>query len=248
MQFIKDYLVRLGPNNALVQAALRMHAFRHGYSVDFAKDAIVLRKARREMILNKAQYVMVPAMMECYNLFFDTIEGATVEGRTILDFSKPGLQRYRKSGTAFHFPSIPEDDVMDVYTHGYAPQPGDVVWDAGAHAGATAYFLAKMVGPSGKVYAFEPDQNNYNFLLQNIGLHKLRNIIPLRKALSGSSGTADFCMDGSMSAGLTDYLTYSEKGKFQKVETVTFEDGCAELGEVPTYVKMDIEGAEVATI
>lgn len=26
---------------------------------------------------------------------------------------------------------------MDAYTHGYAPQPGDVLWDAGTHAGAS---------------------------------------------------------------------------------------------------------------
>jgi FkbM family methyltransferase len=248
MQPLKDYLVRLGPNSVLVQAALRMHSLRHGYSIGFANDAITLRKVKREMILNKAQYVQVPIMMECYNLFFDTIEGQTVEGRTVLDFSRPGLQRYRKSGAAFHFPSIPEDDVMDAYTHSYAPKPGDVVWDAGAHAGATAYFLAQMVGPSGRVYAFEPDQNNYNYLLQNIELHKLHNVIPVKKALSGSSGTAEFCMDGSMSAGLSDYLTYSEKAKFQKVATVSFEDACAEFGEVPAYVKMDIEGAEIATV
>ena len=76
------------------------------------------------------------------------MEGQAIEGRTILDFSKPSLHRYRKSGTAFYFPSVPEDDVMDAYTHGYMPQPGDVVWDAGAHAGASAYFLAQMVGPS----------------------------------------------------------------------------------------------------
>jgi FkbM family methyltransferase len=248
VQFLKDYLVRLGPNSVFVQAALRMHGFRHGYTVEFANDAIMLHKAQREMILNKAQYVQVPIMMECYNLFFETIEGQSIKGRTTLDFSRPGLQRYRKSGTAFHFPSIPEDDVMDAYTHGYAPQPGDVVWDAGAHAGATSYFLAQMVGPSGKVYAFEPDQNNYRYLLQNIELHKLHNVIPVKKALSGSTGTAEFCMDGSMSAGLSDYLTYSEKDKFQKVETVSFADACAELGDVPAYVKMDIEGAEVVTI
>lgn len=248
MQLLKDYLVRLGPNSVFVQAALRMHGLRHGYSVGFANDAIMLRKAEREMILNKAQYVQVPIMMECFNLFFDTIEGQAIEGRTILDFSRPGLQRYRKSGAAFQFPSIPEDDVMDAYTHGYAPQPGDVLWDAGAHAGATTYFLAQMVGPSGKIYAFEPDQNNYNYLLQNIELHKLHNVIPVKKALSGSSGTAEFCMDGSMCAGLTDYLTYSEKDKFQKVVTVSFADACAEFGEVPTFVKMDIEGAEVVTI
>lgn len=248
MQFLKDYLVRLGPDSALVQAALRMHGLRHGYRVEFANDSIILRKDGQEMILSKAQYVQIPIMMECYNLFFETIEGKAIEGRTVLDFSKPALQRYRKSGTAFHFPSIPEDDVMDAYTHGYAPQPGDVVWDAGAHAGASSYFLAQMVGPSGKVYAFEPDQNNYDYLLQNIELHKLHNVIPVKKALSGSSGTAEFCMDGSMSAGLTDFLTYSEKDKFQKVVTVSFADACAEFGEVPAYVKMDIEGAEVVTI
>jgi FkbM family methyltransferase len=248
MQFLKDYLVRLGPNNLLVQGALRMHGFRHGYRVAFANDAIMLRKDHREMILSKAQYVQVPIMMECYNLFFDSIEGKAVDGRTILDFSKPGLQRYRKSGAAFLFPALPEDDVMDAYTHGYAPQPGDVVWDAGAHAGASSYFLAQMVGPSGKVYAFEPDQNNYSYLLQNIELHKLHNVIPVKKALSGSSGTAEFCMDGSMAAGLTDFLMYSEKAKFQKVVTVSFADACAEFGEVPAYVKMDIEGAEVATV
>ena len=48
MQSLKDYLVRLGPNNVLVQASLRMHGLRHGYSVGFTKDAIALRKASRK--------------------------------------------------------------------------------------------------------------------------------------------------------------------------------------------------------
>lgn len=248
VQTLKDYLVRLGPNNALVQMSLRMHGLRHGYSIGFTKDAITLRKANQEMVLSKAQYVLVPMMMELFDLYFKTVEGQSKDGRTVLDFSKPSLHRYRKSGTAFYFPSVPEDDAMDAYTHGYVLKPGDVVWDAGAHAGATAHFLAQMVGPSGKVYAFEPDQNNYKYLLQNIELHKLQNVIPVKKALSGSSGTAEFCMDGSMSAGLSDFLTYSEKDKYQTVETITFADACAELGEVPVYVKMDIEGAEVVTL
>jgi hypothetical protein len=135
MQFVKDHLVGLGPKNVLVRTALRMHGFRRGFSVGFANDAISLRKAQREMILNKAQYVQVPIMMECYNLFFDTIEGQTTGGRTILDFSRPGIQ-----------PSIQEDDVMDAYTRGYAPRPGDVTWDAGRGCGdASAHLLAQMV-------------------------------------------------------------------------------------------------------
>jgi precorrin-6B methylase 2 len=51
-----------------------------------------------------------------------------------------------------------EEDSMDAYTAAYRPQPGDVIWDVGAHAGATSYFFAQMVGPAGRVYAFEPDE------------------------------------------------------------------------------------------
>ena len=248
MQFVKDYLVSLGPDNALVKAALRFHARRHGYGIMFADSCINIQRDKRKLVLSKAQYVQVPIMLECYDLFFKTVEGETVDGRTVLNFSKPGLHRYIKSQKAFYFPSIPEDDVLEAYTHSYAPQPGDIVWDAGAHAGASSYFLAQMVGPHGKVYAFEPDEQNYGYLTRNIELHKLQNVIPVKKALSSSTGTAKFNMDGTMCAGLSEYLTYSEKSLFKTVTTVSLPDACEELGEVPKYVKMDIEGAEVATI
>jgi FkbM family methyltransferase len=248
LQLIKDYLVRLGPDHVLVRTALRFHARRRGYQVEFADNCIALQKGARTMILGAAQYVQVPIMLECYDLFFNTVEGQAVGGRTVLDFSKPGLHRYVKSRAAFYFPSVPEDDVMDAYTHSYTPQPGDVVWDAGAHAGATAYFLAQMVGPAGRVYAFEPDDLNYEYLTRNIDLHKLQNVIPVKKALAGSSGTAEFNMDGTMSAGLSEYLVYSEARHFKTVSTISLPDACEELGAVPKYVKMDIEGAEVAMI
>lgn len=248
VQSVKDYLVRLGPDNPLVRTALRLHARTHGYEVEFANSCVIIHKDRRELVLGKAQYVQVPIMMECFDLFFNTIDGETVAGRTVLNFSKPNLYRYTKSQAAFHFPSIPEDDVIDAYTLRYKPQPGDIVWDAGAHAGATSYFLAQMVGPGGKVYAFEPDDLNYEYLMRNIGMHKLQNVIPVKKALAGSTGTAQFNMDGTMCAGLSEYLVYSDQRLFKTVSTISFADACAELGEIPKYVKMDIEGAEVATI
>ncbi|WP_324667128.1 FkbM family methyltransferase [Mycobacterium canetti] len=245
MQFIKDYLVRLGPDHVLVRIALRLNARLHGFKIAYPNDCIALCKGDREMILGKAQYVQVPWMMGCYDLYFNTIEGESVSGRTVLNFSKPGMHRYIKSQVSFYFPSIPEDDVIDAYTDGYKPQPGDIVWDAGAHAGASSYFLAQMVGPSGKVYAFEPDEHNYQYLTKNIALHELINVIPVKKALAGTTGTARFCMDGTMSAGLADYLVYSDERLYQTVSTISFADACAELGEIPKFVKMDIEGAEV---
>lgn len=248
MQAVKDFLVSLGPDNMLVKAALRLHARRSGYGIEFADNCINIQKGKRKMVLGKSQYVQVPIMLECYDLFFNTIEGDLVNGRKVLNFSRPGLHRYITSQKEFHFPSIPEDDVMDAYAHRYSPHPGDVVWDAGAHAGATSYFLAQMVGPKGKVYAFEPDDLNYEYLIRNIELHKLQNVIPVKKALARTTGTAKFNMDGTMCAGLSEYLTYSEESLFKTVSTISLPDACEELGEAPKYVKMDIEGAEVATI
>lgn len=248
VQLIKDYLVRLGPDHALVHSALWLHARRHGFGLKFGDGCFHIEKPGRVMVLGKAQYVQVPIMMECFDLFFRTLEGRTIEGTTVLDFSKPGLHRYTGSGAEFFFPSVPEDDVMDAYTHWYKPKAGDVVWDAGAHAGATSYFLAQMVGPEGRVYAFEPDDHNYEYLLKNVEFHKLKNVIPVKKALSSATGTADFIMDGSMSAGLSDCLTYQDRSHVKTVVTVSLEDACAEFGEAPSFVKMDIEGAEVAAI
>jgi len=248
MKTIKQYLVRRGPDSALVQGALKTHGRLKGFKLTFSVNRIFLRKLDREMILPKSSYVQVPIMMECYDLFFDTIVGSDSNGRKVLDFSNPGLHRYKKSGVAFHFPSVPEDDVMDAYTYWYSPRSGDIVWDAGAHAGASSYFLAQMVGPSGKVYAFEPDDDNFEYLLRNIETHRLTNVVPVKKALCDKTGTATFHMDGTMNSGLGDYLTYSGAGHDKTVATLSIADACSELGAVPVYIKMDIEGAELASI
>jgi FkbM family methyltransferase len=248
MKTIKQYLVRRGPDSTLVQGALKAHGLLHGFEVNFSGDRILLRKLDREMILSKSYYVQVPLMMESYELFFDTIAASDSNGLEILDFSVPRLHRYKRRGVAFHFPSVPEDDVMDEYTHWYSPRAGDIVWDAGAHGGATSYFLAQMVGPSGRVYAFEPDDINFEYLLRNIEMHHLANVVPVKKALSGKTGTVMFDMEGNMCSGIGDYLVYADARHLKPVLTLTIADACSEFGVVPVYIKMDIEGAELAAI
>jgi FkbM family methyltransferase len=48
---------------------------------------------------------------------------------------------------------------------------GDVVLDIGANIGAHTLFLARAVGPTGKVYAFEPTDYAYAKLLKNRSLN-----------------------------------------------------------------------------
>ncbi len=133
---------------------------------------------------------------------------------------------------------------MDAYTFWYTPGPGDIVWDAGTYAGATTCFLSQMVGASGKVCAFEPDELNYCYLLRNLELHCVHNVTPLQYALDGTSGDVFFQVDGTMAAGIRDYIVYSGDGVSKTVPTLSLPDACAKLGHVPKYIKMDIEGAQ----
>jgi hypothetical protein len=209
LQPIKNGLVRLGPKSYIVQLALRFHARRRGFQLTFSSSGIQIRRGGDCMLLNKLQFIQVPIMMECFDLFFDTIKAVSINGRRLLDFSQPALHEYTRKGVCFYFPSIPEDDVVDAYTRGYKPRPGDIVWDAGAHAGASTYFFSHLVGPSGRVFAFEPDDSNYEYLVRNVEMHKLTNVTLVKKALSSNTGVAKFNMDGTMSAGIHDFLVYS---------------------------------------
>jgi FkbM family methyltransferase len=247
IQWLKNLLVRAGPRSPLVRLSLKAHARGHGFRVSFPDQAIAIRRGTRELRIPLESFIEVPVTMECFDQFFDTIEPPLIDGLSVLDFSRPGVHVYRRSGVALHFPGIPEEDSMDAYTHWYSVQPGDTVWDAGAHAGATAYFLAQSVGPNGRVYAFEPDAGNYEYLIENIARHHLDNVIPVRKALSRATGTVAFQADGTMSAGIREHLLYADRGQTVDVESIALPDACKEFG-VPAFVKMDIEGAEVAVI
>ncbi len=249
LQKLKDYLVSLGPENRLTQIALSLHGRRLGYKVDFSDPTrIWLEKGSRRLALARRDLTFVPIMMEVIDLFFDSIKPTVVNGKETLDFSQPAFHTYKRSGMGFFFPSIPEEDPLDQYTYWYTPKAGDIVWDAGAYSGATTCLLASMVGPTGKVYAFEPDDLNFAYLEKNIAHHGITNVVTVRKALSGATGTTTFFMDGTMASGIRDFVVYSDSKHNKEVPTISMEDACKELGCVPTYVKMDIEGAELAFV
>lgn len=199
------------------------------------------------MLLSASHYAVVPSVINTWDSFFEWVTPEIQDGFAVLDFSKPGLHRYQNSGVSLWAPGLAEEDAMDAYTASYHPQAGDVVWDVGAHAGATSYFFAQMVGSTGKVYAFEPDELSHAYLLRNIELHNLNNVVPIKKALAGKTGTAAFSMDGTVGAGLVGLTQCTNKQNVREVETLSFEDASSELG-VPTLVKMDVEGAEVEVI
>jgi FkbM family methyltransferase len=62
-------------------------------------------------------------------------------------------------------------------------RPGDTVIDVGAHIGYFSLLASVLVGPSGNVFAFEPERRNYLQLQANAVLNRCDNLQPMQQGL-----------------------------------------------------------------
>lgn len=69
-------------------------------------------------------------------------------------------------------------------------RPGMTVFDIGANAGYLTLLMAKLVGDSGHVHAFEPIPQNSEYLLETLRINGLRNVTVHQVAVSDQRGEA----------------------------------------------------------
>lgn len=122
---------------------------------------------------------------------------------------------------------------------------GQAVVDIGANIGYYTLIASKIVGPSGKVYAFEPDPVHYGYLLENIEANRCSNVEAVQKAVtSGVEGEALFWPSGSAGS------LYGGPGTPSVVvRTISLDEFFARLGWPRVdFVKIDVEGAETEAI
>jgi len=122
-------------------------------------------------------------------------------------------------------------------------KPGMVVVDIGANIGYYTLIAAKLVESKGKVYAFEPEPNNYRLLIKNIEVNGYNNVIPIQKGVSNKPGKTKLFISKTVLSSLSfSEDNVPEKKEFVMVETITlekfFEDSKVD------FIKMDTEGAE----
>ena len=131
--------------------------------------------------------------------------------------------------------------------------PGETVWDIGAHRGFTVLVESRVVGPTGRVFAFEPNPDSRGLL----ELHLKWNAVTNAKVFPYAMGR----QDGEMSFGWArdpsqTTLPALEKrastlachlgGEGHTVQ-VRHVDGLIAAGAAPapTLMKIDVEGAEL---
>jgi SAM-dependent methyltransferase len=72
-------------------------------------------------------------------------------------------------------------------------KPGMAVADIGAGDGSYAFEAAKIIGPSGRVYATEIDQAKLQALRENVAKHKLANVFIVESAADDTKLPSDCC-------------------------------------------------------
>jgi FkbM family methyltransferase len=120
-------------------------------------------------------------------------------------------------------------------------QSGDVALDIGAHVGTWSVLVS---GRAKKVIAFEPEPENFSFLLQNVKPYP--NIEAHNQALWSSSGKATLRVAGANTGShslIKDYV--QSPSKEIEVELVKLDDV---IHEKVNFIKMDAEGSEMEII
>ncbi len=131
---------------------------------------------------------------------------------------------------------------------------GDLVADVGAHVGYFALLSAALVGPTGRVVAFEPDADNFRRLKANIEANGFDHVTAINKVVSADGADMAFYTNVDNDGGHALWnpglhhknVESSKKTTVQTVGTVTLARALAEsVGpRPPKLIKIDTEGAE----
>jgi FkbM family methyltransferase len=124
-------------------------------------------------------------------------------------------------------------------------KPGQIFVDAGAYVGYFSLIAAKLVGATGRVYAFEPNIITYEKLMNNIERNDYKHCWPYPYALYDKAGRADLNPRDGKAAWST--LLPSYDGETETAATIRLDDILMHIEHID-MVKMDVEGVEAAAL
>lgn len=135
-------------------------------------------------------------------------------------------------------------DALERHVHS-----GDVVYDIGANIGFFTIITARLVGPAGHVYAYEPLRENVVALERNIALNDFRNVTVRPCAVSRHDGSALLEVAPEPNwAQLESVGTRPDVQGRVRVDTVALDSELARGARPPSIVKIDVEGAELEVL
>jgi len=120
----------------------------------------------------------------------------------------------------------------------------DIMIDVGAHIGLFSLLASKSCF-AGKIFSYEPINENFEMLIQNIKSNKLKNIFPFNLAVSKNTSNVKLFLDKDESA----HSIFQKNTSYVTVESISlqkiFDDNDINFCKI---LKLDCEGAEYEII
>jgi|TARA_B100000745_G_C20131887_1_gene387873 FkbM family methyltransferase len=120
----------------------------------------------------------------------------------------------------------------------------DIMIDVGAHIGLFSLLASKSCF-AGKIFSYEPINENFEMLMQNIKSNKLKNIFPFNLAVSKNTSNVKLFLDKDESA----HSIFQKNTSYVTVESISlqkiFDDNDINFCKI---LKLDCEGAEYEII
>lgn len=124
-------------------------------------------------------------------------------------------------------------------------RPGDTCVDAGCHVGYYTCLLARLVGPTGRVYAFDANPESCLHTSRNLTANLLGNVEVIQAALGDERGSATFYVSTDDQTGLSSLAPIPRHKEAIVVPQLRLQDFLKErrISRV-RLLKLDVEGAE----
>jgi FkbM family methyltransferase len=124
-------------------------------------------------------------------------------------------------------------------------QPGDVVYDVGAHFGTYTLIALRKGGPRSRVVAYEPCELTRDYLMRHLFWNWGAEQVTVRPLCCGATrGRARFFYRPGVPEGINGLV---EAGGLEAtwIDVTTLDDEVATLNLIPAIIKIDVEGAEL---
>jgi len=115
-------------------------------------------------------------------------------------------------------------------------EPGTTMLDVGAHIGVHTLVMSKLAGPTGRVYAYEPQKKMYRELVHNMRLNGATNVVPMRYAAGDTNAIIEMNPPTEGNEGGTSVGEGGDQAELRTIDSFGFRN--------VSLIKIDVESQE----